>query len=32
MFSSYAMDVIHECAEAWEKLVTGKTPAGGVST
>ena len=29
---SYAMDVIRECAEAWEKLMTGKTPAGNVST
>jgi len=22
----YAMDVVRECAEAWEKLITGKTP------
>ncbi len=22
----YAMDIVRECAEAWEKLVTGKTP------
>jgi inorganic pyrophosphatase len=29
---AYAMDVIHECAEAWERLITGKTPPGGVST
>ncbi|KAI1115142.1 inorganic pyrophosphatase [Nemania sp. NC0429] len=29
---SYAMDVIHECAEAWEKLITGKTQPGGIST
>jgi inorganic pyrophosphatase len=28
----YALDVVRECAEAWERLVTGKTPAGGVST
>jgi inorganic pyrophosphatase len=28
----YAMDVIHECNEAWEKLITGKTPAGGIAT
>ncbi|RKU40643.1 Inorganic pyrophosphatase [Coniochaeta pulveracea] len=28
----YAMDVIHECAEAWEKLITGKTNPGGIST
>jgi inorganic pyrophosphatase len=30
--SRYAMDVIHECAEAWEKLITGKTNPGGIST
>ncbi|KAI8951022.1 inorganic pyrophosphatase [Xylaria longipes] len=29
---AYAMDVIHECAEAWEKLITGKTQSGGIST
>ncbi|TLS29506.1 hypothetical protein PpBr36_01117 [Pyricularia pennisetigena] len=28
----YAMDVIRECAEAWEKLITGKTQPGDVST
>lgn len=28
----YAMDVIRECSEAWEKLMTGKTPSGGIST
>jgi inorganic pyrophosphatase len=28
----YAMDVVHECAEAWEKLITGKTQPGGIST
>ncbi|KAI0815714.1 inorganic pyrophosphatase [Xylaria sp. FL0064] len=28
----YAMDVIRECAEAWEKLITGKTKPGGIST
>jgi inorganic pyrophosphatase len=28
----YAMDVVHECAEAWEKLITGKTQPGNVST
>ncbi|KAK4202273.1 putative inorganic pyrophosphatase [Triangularia verruculosa] len=28
----YAMDVIHECSEAWEKLITGKAPAGGIAT
>lgn len=27
----YAMDVVRECAEAWEKLITGKTPAGEIS-
>ncbi|KAI0526056.1 inorganic pyrophosphatase [Xylaria bambusicola] len=29
---AYAMDVIHECGEAWEKLITGKTASGGIST
>ncbi|KAF6805520.1 inorganic pyrophosphatase [Colletotrichum sojae] len=29
---SYAMDVVRECAEAWERLITGKTQAGSVST
>ncbi|KAF5657309.1 inorganic pyrophosphatase [Fusarium heterosporum] len=29
---SYALDVVRECGEAWERLITGKTPAGGVST
>ncbi|KAK4672987.1 Inorganic pyrophosphatase [Podospora pseudopauciseta] len=28
----YAMDVVHECNEAWEKLITGKAPAGGIAT
>ena len=28
----YAMDVVHECQEAWEKLITGKTASGGIST
>ncbi|KAK1752476.1 putative inorganic pyrophosphatase [Echria macrotheca] len=28
----YAMDVVRECNEAWEKLITGKTPSGGVAT
>ncbi|EGS18819.1 uncharacterized protein CTHT_0054290 [Thermochaetoides thermophila DSM 1495] len=28
----YAMDVIRECNEAWERLITGKTPAGNIST
>ncbi|BDD63590.1 Inorganic pyrophosphatase [Monascus purpureus] len=27
----YALDVIRECADAWEKLITGKTPRGEVS-
>ncbi len=27
----YANEIIHECAEAWEKLITGKTDAGGVT-
>jgi inorganic pyrophosphatase len=26
------MDVIRECAEAWDRLLTGKTQPGGVST
>lgn len=25
------MEVINECADAWERLMTGKTPANGVS-
>lgn len=29
---SYAMDVIRECAEAWDRLITGKTAPGSVST
>ncbi|CAI4216717.1 unnamed protein product [Parascedosporium putredinis] len=29
---SYAMDVVRECAEAWEKLISGKAPAGDIST
>ncbi|KAJ3472315.1 hypothetical protein NLG97_g11095 [Lecanicillium saksenae] len=29
---AYALDVIRECSEAWERLITGKTPSGGVST
>ncbi|KAI1415697.1 inorganic pyrophosphatase [Hypoxylon sp. FL1857] len=29
---SYAMDVIRECSEAWERLITGKTQPGGIST
>lgn len=28
----YAMDVIRECAEAWDKLITGKTQPGDIST
>lgn len=32
VMSSYAFDVIRECAEAWEKLITGKTQPGSVST
>ncbi|KAL1585922.1 Inorganic pyrophosphatase [Cladosporium halotolerans] len=27
----YAMDVVRECAEAWEKLISGKTPKGDIS-
>jgi len=26
------MDVVRECAEAWEKLITGKAQPGGIST
>ncbi|AEO53550.1 hypothetical protein MYCTH_2295040 [Thermothelomyces thermophilus ATCC 42464] len=29
---SYAMDVIRECNEAWEKLITGKTAASNIAT
>ncbi|KAI0880385.1 inorganic pyrophosphatase [Annulohypoxylon maeteangense] len=29
---SYAFDVIRECSEAWERLITGKTQPGGIST
>ncbi len=29
---AYAMDVIHECGEAWEKLITGKTAPGDIAT
>ncbi|KAF4975894.1 hypothetical protein FZEAL_7367 [Fusarium zealandicum] len=29
---SYALDVVRECGEAWDRLITGKTPSGGVST
>ncbi|KAE8161150.1 inorganic pyrophosphatase [Aspergillus tamarii] len=28
----YALDVIRECADAWEKLMTGKSPKGEIST
>lgn len=28
----YATDVVRECAEAWERLITGKTHPGDVST
>ena len=27
----YAMDIVRECAEAWERLITGKTQPGDVS-
>ncbi|KAJ9294962.1 hypothetical protein DTO271G3_6524 [Paecilomyces variotii] len=27
----YATEVIRECADAWEKLITGKTPRGEIS-
>ncbi|TQS31561.1 hypothetical protein Golomagni_08150, partial [Golovinomyces magnicellulatus] len=29
---AYAMDVIRECGEAWDRLITGKTAPGEVST
>lgn len=29
---TYAMDVVRECNEAWEKLITGKTAPGNIST
>ncbi|KAM7207044.1 Inorganic pyrophosphatase [Rhypophila sp. PSN 637] len=29
---NYAMDVVRECAEAWERLITGRTQPGGIST
>ncbi|KAK4128740.1 pyrophosphatase-domain-containing protein [Parathielavia appendiculata] len=28
----YAMDVVRECNEAWEKLITGKTAPGSIAT
>lgn len=28
----YATEVVRECAEAWEKLITGKTNPGDIST
>ena len=27
----YATEVVRECADSWERLITGKTPPGGVS-
>lgn len=27
----YAMEVVHECHEAWKRLMNGQTDAGGVS-
>ncbi|RDA88201.1 hypothetical protein CP532_6793 [Ophiocordyceps camponoti-leonardi (nom. inval.)] len=27
----YAMDIIHECSEAWDRLISGKASAGSVS-
>ncbi|KAH6898556.1 inorganic pyrophosphatase [Thelonectria olida] len=29
---AYAYDVIRECAEAWDRLITGQTAPGGIST
>lgn len=28
----YATDVVRECAEAWEKLIAGKTNPGDIAT
>ena len=30
-WSRYAMDIVRECAEAWERLITGKSPRGELS-
>ncbi len=30
-FGRYATDIVRECAEAWERLITGKTPKGQIS-
>jgi inorganic pyrophosphatase len=27
----YAEEVIHECAEAWQKLISGSAPRGEIS-
>ncbi|KPI36133.1 Inorganic pyrophosphatase [Cyphellophora attinorum] len=27
----YAEEIIHECSDAWERLITGKTQPGGIS-
>ena len=27
----YATDIVRECAEAWERLITGKTNPGDIS-
>ncbi|KAK3329010.1 inorganic pyrophosphatase [Apodospora peruviana] len=32
LWHRYAMDVVRECSEAWEKLITGKTAPNGIST
>ncbi|KAK4251858.1 inorganic pyrophosphatase [Corynascus novoguineensis] len=29
---AYAMDVVRECNEAWEKLITGRTAPGNIAT
>jgi inorganic pyrophosphatase len=31
MLNRYAMDIVRECAEAWEKLMTGKSKKGEIS-
>lgn len=29
--SRYATDIVRECAEAWDRLIVGKTQRGGIS-
>jgi inorganic pyrophosphatase len=30
-FRRYAMDIVRECAEAWDKLIKGRSPPGEIS-